>query len=525
MISPKVQPPGTEAKTQRDALIVHLVKACLCCFLFVVMLGGHASAESVHTKSASPSEPAQVSDKGIAQDARSARILRNAGVASLFSVIGLWIFISTRQLVRRSRLHGTPITFRHALGKLGARPLAILNRVNQAPQNSIGALLSALSCVAASTILATLSWSKAAGVAPGLLEIPWRYAMVSVGLSVSAVMLVICAVYARTGTTVPLMPAPGKKNVYEMLAPWVLAVTCALMVLCFRWLDLWNSRFNEHSWHYTLYGIARLLFMPFLAAALLGTGCVILNQLERRFGNLHCTPTERTLTAFLSGTAAWYVILLPGNLAGLLHYYLIAPAFISAVWFSAAPLIECGRIARRWLFDRLNNSTLVHLLLVSMPIAVMLICWTHLLVDRGLAITGLEYDSYGHYVPFYQAVVEHGSTDINELWYHFWISKGAALHLVATLLTDIHGPQLVSFTLLTATVFIAVLLIYSASGSATLGLCTGAMFLAPFTHGFPYYQKHHIVTVALIGGLLWLIVAAGCAAKRKMMPFTPSQSV
>jgi len=481
-----MRPLDAEAKQKHNSLIAGLVRTCLYCFLFFAALQTYAHAEVTHSASPSAAATAQVPADAAVQDVRTARLLRNAGIASLLSIIGLWIFISARRLVRESLLAGRPITLRQALGNLGAQVLAVLDRINRTPQTGIGALLSSLACIAASAIFATLSWSKATHLEPGLLEVPWRYAMIAVGFSVSAALLVICAVREKTAAIVSLTPAYLPRIRFEKLAPWLLASICILILICFRWLDLWNNRFSDRSWHYTMYGFARLLFIPFLAAALLGTGVTILNRLEHRFGNLRCTPIEKALTAFLCGTAAWYVILLPGSLAGFMQYHLIAPLFVLAVWFSAPVLIECSRIACRWLFDRLNKATLISLLLVSMPISVLIFCWTHLLVDKGLAVTGLEYDSYGHYVPYYQAVLEQGGTGINELWHHFWISKGAALHLVATLLTDIHGPQLVSFTFLTVTTFLAVLLIFFRPLEVLLSDCVpGRSFWPHLRMDFP----------------------------------------
>ena len=233
-----MRPPHAGAKRKRDSLMAGLVRTVLCCFLLFAVVETYAYAESMRNASTSPSAPTQASGDATLRGTRSTRLLRNAGVASLLSVIGLWILISAKRLVRESQLEGGPITLRQALGKLGARVLAVLDRFNRIPQTGIGALLSSLACVAASVLFATLSWYKAMHLEPGLLEIPWRYAMIAVGFSVSAALLVICAAREKTAAIVSLTPAYTRGIRLEKLAPWVLASMCILLLMCFRWLDL-----------------------------------------------------------------------------------------------------------------------------------------------------------------------------------------------------------------------------------------------------------------------------------------------
>ena len=488
----------------RHALLTISLAALLWCTPIGMAIGGSAPVEEQKAASAMDSAPFSSGTFAFSEDRRLARRLRNIGATTLIALAALWVFFRVRRQIQRIRSRGDRIAPGAVLSRLGTRALAAVDSLNRLPQIRNKALLAALACLAAAGGGVSLAWFKAMRLSP-LLEVPWRYALVSAGLSVTALLLIACAIIDSNRVTKLGERVAGATVEVSRSAPWILSAASIMILATFQWLDLWNSSFSEHSWHYSLYGLMRLLFMPFLAATLIGTGNAILTLLEHRWGNFLGGQIERAVAAFLIGTAAWYVISFPANLAGLLHYYLIAPLFVLGIWLSTPTLLECGRHSCRWLSDRLYKATLVRLLSVSMPLAVVLVSWTQLLIDRGLAITGLEYDSYGHYIPYYQTVVERGATGINELWYHFWISKGAALHLVATLLTDIHGSQLVSFTLLTATLCLTTLLVYRISGSATIGLCAGALFVAPFTHGFPYYQKHHIVTVALIGGILWLV--------------------
>src|SRR5205823_3534149 len=53
-------------------------------------------------------------------------------------------------------------------------------------------------------------------------------------------------------------------------------------------------------------------------------------------------------------------------------------------------------------------------------------------------------DYYTHYFYYYVNVVKYGSLMPNEVWYHFYYSKGTGLYFLAMLLTDPLAPQLVT---------------------------------------------------------------------------------
>jgi hypothetical protein len=65
-------------------------------------------------------------------------------------------------------------------------------------------------------------------------------------------------------------------------------------------------------------------------------------------------------------------------------------------------------------------------------------------VTRVMFIPNPDGNIWEHYLHYYRSVLESGSTRPNEIWHHFFNSKGGGLTLLANLLSDFFSVQLVS---------------------------------------------------------------------------------
>jgi hypothetical protein len=381
----------------------------------------------------------------------------------------------------------------------------LYQRLNQPPPAIFRMM--ALVCFAAGGFFLNRAWEENLRLGVRSIYL-WEYAFAATSLLATSIFFSICSLLSK-----PKLKIDTLVNEYTPIPKgWIisslLGLSCVAVLSAFRWLDLWNSGFDEPSWRYAAYTMLRIAFMALLVAALIGTGRWILEIIERYWGELALGNIDRPLAAFFSGAATWYILLFPLGLLGLLRPFIVIPFFVSAVWFAWPLIANTIEEVRIRIPLELSRGKSINLILIGLPLGVLIPIWLHVLVTQGLAINGFGYDSSGHYLPYYQAVVASGSTDINEPWYHFWVSKGAGLHFVATMLTDIQGAQLVSFTFLTITVITLIKLLQLISGRISLGICAAAIFLAPFVYTFAYYQKHHIVTTALVGGMLWIMTQA-----------------
>jgi hypothetical protein len=69
---------------------------------------------------------------------------------------------------------------------------------------------------------------------------------------------------------------------------------------------------------------------------------------------------------------------------------------------------------------------------------------TGFFVTRVMFIPNPDGNVWEHYLHYYRAVLASGSTEPNEIWHHFFNSKGGGLSLLANLLSDVFGVQLAS---------------------------------------------------------------------------------
>ena len=75
-------------------------------------------------------------------------------------------------------------------------------------------------------------------------------------------------------------------------------------------------------------------------------------------------------------------------------------------------------------------------------------------IDKFLYPNGTG-DYFSHYFPYYKEVVRNGNIWPNELWYHFYISKGFGDVFFAIVLSDLLGPQAVSQAMFILSLIIA----------------------------------------------------------------------
>jgi len=82
-----------------------------------------------------------------------------------------------------------------------------------------------------------------------------------------------------------------------------------------------------------------------------------------------------------------------------------------------------------------------------------------LLLHKGIFPGEMDSDVWMHYLHYYKEVSANGGIWPNDLWYHFYLSKGAGLFFLAISLTDVMSPALVSwcFVILTAIMTYALL--------------------------------------------------------------------
>jgi hypothetical protein len=148
---------------------------------------------------------------------------------------------------------------------------------------------------------------------------------------------------------------------------------------------------------------------------------------------------------------------------------------------------------------------------------VMTLVLAWLLVTRALYPGGGR-DYYTHYFPYYIAALENHGLAPNDVWYHFYYSKGDGLFFLAMLLTDPMSHALVTFCFVAfAALAIASLAAKLAPGSLW-PFCGSLLYLLYYAismnrWGGGEWQKSHEMVAALFTLTAWAVCMHGTAQR------------
>ncbi len=213
------------------------------------------------------------------------------------------------------------------------------------------------------------------------------------------------------------------------------------LLWAFAGLDLYHSGFDTRGLAVPFYNGLRLIFVAYLFWVLYATGDLLLAVLSR--GSFRGRSIlDRLALGFFSGVGVWQIVLLGLGLANLLQrdLVIVLTSVVLVFSFSSfASTVFCPSIISRKPFNfpvwmRETGFVLLALLAGSMVL---------LTIVKGLYPAG-GHDYYTHYFHYYRDVVESGGVWPNNIWYHFYYSKGAGLFFLGMLLTDPLAPQLIT---------------------------------------------------------------------------------
>jgi hypothetical protein len=121
-------------------------------------------------------------------------------------------------------------------------------------------------------------------------------------------------------------------------------------------------------------------------------------------------------------------------------------------------------------------------------------------------------DYFSHYLPYYQAVTSRGDIWPNDVWYHFFFSKGAGDVFFAIVLSDLLGSSAVSCAMFFTALAITYAMVQRGCRDPVVALAATAVTAAGFiltdeaSIGFRHwaeFSKEHIITAVLFFGSVW----------------------
>ena len=279
-----------------------------------------------------------------------------------------------------------------------------------------------------------------------------------------------------------------------------------------------NLNFTAETYHRLLYithHFIRVIFTAYLFLICFSVGQLALNLMSYVRQKFELTTLDEIIVSFFLGVGLLQILLF---IVGLMGYYSFMPMFLGSLIFLVIGYPSFCRI----LYSSLENLTSFYLIkassgkivVYSALIAIFSVSAVCLIFSKGL-FPGGGGDYFVHYFPYYMEVIEQGGLAPNDIWYHFYNSKGASLVFYTVSLTDPHAPQLVSLCLFAGSVLVLYSLISKMAEDSSWSWVGITIYVSGLIYTFEKtiplgywaeFQKQHILTASLLAGIFWMVV-------------------
>jgi hypothetical protein len=302
----------------------------------------------------------------------------------------------------------------------------------------------------------------------------------------------------------------------------VLAIAALLggfigVVLWFGRVDFYHKHFFDAGAIVFADNVLRIVFVGIFSWLIYAPGAAVAALVTTPAERAALSPAERAVLGFGIGVGIWHVVMLILGVLDL-YYRVVLAGLCFVVLIASSPHFAHVAVAGwRALADRFTalrqrraSPQEVGAILIAVVAA-----W--LLLRRGL-FPGGSGDYYTHYFYYYLEVLKNHGLRPNDVWYHYYYSKGCGLAFLGMLLTDPEAPALTTFaSVIFAAVAIATLAARMVPGS--LWPAAGALiyllyYLLNFNGiGAGEFQKDHEEVAALVVLMAWALCMERCAPR------------
>jgi hypothetical protein len=270
------------------------------------------------------------------------------------------------------------------------------------------------------------------------------------------------------------------------------------LIAWFKLVDVYHAHFATRGLIVVAYNIFRVLFIFYLFWIVYAAGALALRWITGRPNDAR--TLEGLVLGFFAGAGLWHIALL---LLGYLNLYDVPVAIaitLPAVALSYPHVCAAISSFRRKMPSWRDVDWPGRLATGGIVVAGAL-----LLLIKGL-YPGGGHDYYTHYFYYYQAVIEHGGLWPNEVWYHYYYSKGLGLFFLGMLLTDPLAPQLVTFCFMAVAAAVLYLAVKDVTSRTNWPTASVLLFIGIyiFTPGWGEFEKDHELNTALVLGVIWM---------------------
>jgi hypothetical protein len=280
----------------------------------------------------------------------------------------------------------------------------------------------------------------------------------------------------------------------------------------FKLADVYHAHFASRGLIVVAYNVFRILFIFYLIWIVYAAGAWVLRRLGR-FSELQ--TTERLVLGFFAGAGLWHIALLA---LGYLNLYTAPVAIavtIPAVIYAYPDALTAVSAFRRRLFSLRAADRHDRIMACCIAVAAVL-----LLVIKGL-YPGGGHDYYTHYFYYHLSVIKNGGIWPNEVWYHYYYSKGLGLDFLGMLLADPLAPQLVTSCFMAIAAASLYLVVKEIAPATNWPMASVFLFVAFYivTPNWGEFEKQHEFHTAIIVGVIWITQRALRAEGRAALPF------
>lgn len=287
---------------------------------------------------------------------------------------------------------------------------------------------------------------------------------------------------------------------------FLLAGSFLAIIGWFHYADVYHHSFFSNGNHILIYNLCRSMFTLYLLWIVYAAGYLS----AQKFLSANTLPfLERTILFYGIGIGLAQVCLLLLGLANLYYVPVAITLCLLILILSASHFNNfCGELKQQIKTQWQNNR---FIFTVTATVTLIFAAW--LLLVRGLYPAG-GHDYYTHYFYYYLNVIHNHGLTPNDVWYHYFYSKGAGLFFLGMMLTDPLAPSLITFSCVIMAALAIMSLISRLAPRSLWPLFCVALYLAynlaALNGDGGEFQKIHEITSALTILMLWGVCMSAC---------------
>ena len=290
------------------------------------------------------------------------------------------------------------------------------------------------------------------------------------------------------------------------------------VVAWFDGVDFYHRHFFDAGPIVAADNVVRIVFVIIFSWLIYAPGAAVVALIMSVDERAALTSPERAVLSFGIGVGIWHVVMLILGLLGMYDRPVIVGLCLvvivaSSRHFASTAITQWRTLAVGFAELRQGRATPEQIGVIVIGAAV---AW--LLLLRGL-FPGGGGDYYTHYFYYYLEVLKNHGLTPNDVWYHYYYSKGSGLAFLGMLLTDPEAPALTTYPCVVAAA-IAVAALAARMAPNSLWPAAGAFvylfyYLVSFSaDGGGQFQKDHEEVTALVILTTWALCMERYAAPR-----------